>query len=331
MPVSRTNRREFIAGLGGAAAWPLVARGQQPKKVYRIGFLANDPTIPTTSAGQAFLAGLRESGFVEGDNIVIERRFAEGMADRYPKLIAELIELNPDVLITSAIPATMAAKRATNSIPIVMLNVADPLKEGIIANLAHPSGNVTGLAQSATMEIMTKRIQLLKDAMPSVSKVGVLVSPQDIQQEEVELLESAAHDLHIDVQFLTAQTAEGISRAFSQLSQQRPDAIFVLNGAAALTHRKLITDLAATSGLPVISGFREVTDAGGLLSYGADRTDLFRRAATYVAKILNGAKPGDLPVEQPAKYELVINLRTVKSLKLEIPPGLLARADEVIE
>jgi putative tryptophan/tyrosine transport system substrate-binding protein len=138
----RTNRRAFIAGLGGAAAWPLVARGQQPKKVYRIGFLANDPTIPTTSAGQAFLAGLRESGFVEGDNIVIERRFAEGMANRYPKLIAELIELNPDVLITSAIPATMAAKRATNSIPIVMLNVADPLKEGIIANLAHPSGNV---------------------------------------------------------------------------------------------------------------------------------------------------------------------------------------------
>ncbi len=325
------KRRAFIAGLGSAMAWPVVARAQQPKKVYRIGFLANDPTIPTTSAGQAFLAGLREGGFVEGDNIVIERRFAEGMVDRYPKLIAELIGLNPDALVTSAIPATMAAKRATNSIPIVMLNVADPVQEGIVANLAHPSGNVTGLAQSATMEIMTKRIQLLKDAMPSVSKVGVLVSPQDTQQEEVELLEIAAHDLHIELLFLTAQTADGISRAFSQLSQKRSDAVFVVNGAAALTHRKLITDLADTTGLPVISGFREVTDAGGLLSYGADRTDLFRRAATYVAKILRGAKPGDLPVEQPAKYELIINLKTAKALGLEIPPSLLARADEVIE
>ena len=214
---SDMQRRDFFGVLGGAVAWPVLARAQQTKKVYRIGFLANDPTIPTSSAGQAFLTGLRESGFVEGENVVIERRFAEGRADRYFELIAELIRLDPDALVASATPATMAAKQATNAIPIVMFNVTDPLREEIVANLARPGGNVTGLAQAATVEIATKRLQLLKDAMPGVSRVAVLASPGDTSQEEVQFLEVAAHDLHIGLQFLPIQSANDISHAFSQL------------------------------------------------------------------------------------------------------------------
>jgi putative ABC transport system substrate-binding protein len=324
------RRREFIGVLGGAAAWPVVAWAQQAAKVYRIGFLANDPTIPMTPPGRAFVDGLRENGFVEGKNIIIERGFAEGRLDRFSDLAMDIVRLGADVMVTSSSGATLAAKQATASIPIVMLNVADPLSEGVVADLAHPDGNVTGLAQTASAEITGKRLQLLKDAVPGVSRVAVLVFPGTEKTEE-RLLELAAQSLQIELHAVAVHSASEISDAFAELNRKRPDALFVTNGPLGIVYRKLIVDRAAESRLPTISGFRETTEAGGLMSYGADRSDLFRRAAIYVAKILKGAKPGDLPVEQPTKYELVINLKSARTLNLEIPRSLLLLADEVIE
>jgi putative tryptophan/tyrosine transport system substrate-binding protein len=324
------RRREFIGVLGGAAAWPMVAHAQQAAKVYRIGFLANDPTIPMTPPGRAFVDGLREKGFVEGENIIIERRFAEGRLDRLSDLAIEIVRLGVDVMVTSSSEATLAAKHATTSIPIVMLNVADPLSEGVVADLAHPDGNVTGLAQTASAEIAGKRLQLLKNAVPGVSRVAVLVSPSTEKTEE-RFLELAAQSLQIELHAVSVHSASEISDALAELNRNRPDALFVTNSALGIIYRKLIVDRAAESRLPTISGFRETTEAGGLMSYGADRSDLFRRAAIYVEKILKGAKPGDLPVEQPTKYELVVNLKTARRLNLEIPRTLLLLADEVIE
>jgi putative tryptophan/tyrosine transport system substrate-binding protein len=325
------RRREFIGVLGGAAAMlPLAVRAQQPGKIYRIGFLANDPTIPTQPAGQAFLDGLRESGFVEGKNLAIERRFAEGRLDRYSELAAELVRLGVNVMVTSSTAATLAAKHATTSIPIVMLNVPDPIGEGIVGNLAHPEANVTGFAQGASAEISGKRLQLLKDAIPSAVRIAVLMSPDTSQREE-RFLELAAQSLHVELSLVSIHQADDIPNAFDELNRTRPDAMFVPNSGLSFTHRKPIVEHAVDSRIPAIFASREPVEIGGLLSYGADRVDVFRRAADFAGKILKGTKPGDLPVEQPTKYELVINLKTAKALNLEIPRSLLLIADEVIE
>ena len=327
------SRREFITLLGGAAAaLPLAARAQQAGKIYRIGFLANDPAIPAQLAGQAFLDGLRESGFIEGKNIIIERRFAQGSTDRYADLVAELVRLNVDVLVTSSDAATQAAKRATTKIPIVMMNVSDPVGQGIVASLAHPEGNITGVIQDDSAEITAKRMQLLKDAVPHASLVAVLIDPDfPYAQAEWQRLEFAARSLNVNLRQLVVRRASEFEGAFAAIARERPDVLLVTTSPLNFSYRRRIIDLATKSRLPTMSPFREYPEAGGLMSYGNVRVDRFRSAAIYVGKILKGAKPADLPLEQPTKYELVINLNTARSFNLEIPRDLLLVADQVIE
>ena len=329
------KRREFITLLGGAAAaWPLTARAQQlSDKIYRIGFLANDPAIPTQPAGQAFLDGLRQSGFIENKNIIIERRFAEGRLDRSVELVAELIRLELDVLVTSANEATLAAKRATSRIPIVMLNVSDPIGQGIVASLAHPEANITGGTQDNSAEIEAKRMQFFKDALPRAAEIAVLIANPDRPYARIQWqrLEGAANSLNVVLRRLVVRQASELEGAFTAIERDRPDGLFVSNSSLHFVNRQLIIELATKSQLPTMAAFREYPEAGGLMSYSNVRIERFRSAAIYVGKILRGAKPADLPVEQPTKYELVINLKAAKSLKLEIPRDLLLVADEVIE
>jgi putative ABC transport system substrate-binding protein len=326
------NRRAFITLLGGAAAWPRAARAQQTGKIYRIGFLANDPAIPAQPAGQAFLDGLRESGFIEDKNIIIERRFAEGSTDRYAELVADLVRLNVDVIVTSANGATLAAKRATTKIPIVMVNVSDPVGQGIVASFAHPGGNITGVIQDDSAEITAKRMQLLKDAVPHASQVAVLTDPDiPYSQAERQQLELAARSLNVKLRQLVVRRASEFEDAFAAISRERPDVLLVTISPLNFPYRRRIIELATKSRLPTMSPYREYPEAGGLMSYGNVRLDRFRHAAIYVGKILKGAKPADLPVEQPTKYELIINLKTARLLNLEIPRDLLLVADEVIE
>jgi len=327
------RRREFITLLGGAATWPIAARAQQQRgKIHRIGFLANTPTIPTHPAGQAFLDGLREGGFAEGQNIIIERRFAEGRLDQYAELMAELLRLKVDVIVTSANGATLAAKRATTTIPVVMLNVADPVAQGIVASLAHPGGNITGVIQDDSADVSARRLQLLKDAIPRISRVAVLTNLDEAYSRfEWKALEAAAQSLSIALQAITARQVGDFEEAFNRASRERPDALFVGASSVNFPNGRFIMELAGMSRLPVMSPFREITEAGGLMSYGSVRVERFRRAGVYVSKILKGAKPADLPVEQISKYELVINIQTARSLDLEIPRALLLIADEVIE
>jgi putative ABC transport system substrate-binding protein len=329
------RRREFITLLGGAVALPLAARAQQPApgKIYRIGFLANDPAIPMQPAGQAFLDGLRESGFIEGKNIIIERRFAEGRLDRYVDLVTELIGLQVDVLVTSANEATLAAKRANTNIPLVMLNVSDPIGQGIVTSLARPGGNITGGIQDDSAEIEAKRMQLFKDAVPLAAEVGVLIGDPDlpytwVQRQQLEL---AGRSLNVVLRPFAVRQAAELESAFAAMGRNRLDGLFLTGSELNFVNRRLIIELAAKSRLPTMSGYREYPEDGGLMSYGSVRAERFRSAALYVGKILKGAKPADLPVEQPTKYELVINLKTARLLNLEISRDLLLVADEVIE
>ena len=327
------RRRDFIKVVtGSAAAWPIAARAQQANKIYRIGFLANDPAIPTQPAGQAFLDGLRESGFIEGKNVIIDRLFAQGRLDQYAKLVAELVQHGPDVLVTSSNEATLAAKRSVTTIPIVMMNISDPIGQGIIASLARPGGNITGVIQDDTTEISAKRMQLLKDAVPRATKVAVLFNPDEpYDRSQWQQLEPAARSLNLTLQQLAVRRPSEFEDAFSAIGSDRPDAILTTSDSLSFPNRGIIIDLALKNRLPVMAAFREFTEIGGLISYGSVRVDRFRRAALYVGKILKGAKPADLPVEQPSKYELVINLKTARSLDLEIHHDLLLIADEVVE
>src|SRR5262245_20185496 len=327
------RRREFITLLGGAAAIPVAARAQQPEKISRVAFLANDPNIPAQPAGRAFLDGLRESGFIEGKNVIIERRFAEGRIEQYAALVSELINWGPDVIVTGANDATLAAKRATSQIPIVMMNVYDPVGQGLVPSLARPGGNITGVVQDESAEIAARRLQFLKDAVPNISRVIVLIN-MDVPYATVEwkALERASQSLRLALQAIAVHRVSDYADAFDNMTKERPDAVFIpISAPLHFTNRRLIVELAAKRRLPTISNFREATEVGGLMSYGSVRTDRFRRAGTYVGKVLKGAKPDDLPIEQPTKFELVINLKTARSLGLEIPRELLVVADEVIE
>jgi putative ABC transport system substrate-binding protein len=326
------KRREFMTALGGATVWPLAVRAQQAGKIYRIGFLGNDPTIPTQVAGKAFVEGLRDNGFVEGKNIVIERRFAEASRDRALELAAELVRLDVDVIATSSVAVVAAARQGTLKIPIVMLNIFDPVGQGIVASLAHPGGSITGMAGQVSPEMAGKRLALLKEAVPRISRVAMVVNPDLAQgRAEQDALERVAPTLNVALQLLQVRQAAEFNDAFATMSQDRPDAFITTYSGLNLIYRNLIAEFATNNHLPSMHTVVELVEAGGLMSYGADRADLFRRAATYVAKILNGAKPADLPIEQPTKFEFVINLKTAKALGLDIPPSLLARADEVIE
>jgi putative ABC transport system substrate-binding protein len=306
------------------------AQAQQPKKNVRIGFLgATSPTVEAARI-EAFRKGLRELGYVEGNNIAIEWRWAEGKAARLPGLAAELVRLNMDVIVTGGSTSTGAAKEVTTTIPIVAAQVNDPVGSGVVASLARPGGNITGLA-TLVPEISGKRLEMLKEVIPKLSRVVVFgdsTAPGNAQQlREVELTTGA---LKVKLQFLDVLDANDIEAAFRAASKGHAEGVMVLSASVFVSRRTQVLDLAQKSRLPAIYYRPDFVEAGGLMSYGVNDTDLYRRAATYVDKILKGAKPADLPVEQPTKFELVINLKAAKQIGLTIPPNVLARADRVI-
>jgi len=310
----------------------VAVEAQQPTKIPRIGYLGfgSPSTIPTRI--EAFRQGLRELGYVEGKNIFIEWRSAEGNADRLPSLAAELVRLKVDVIVTNGPYSTRAAKAATVTIPIVMAAVGDPVGDGIVASLARPGGNITGLS-SVVPELSGKRLELLKEIVPKLSRVAVFGSSNSPNTagslREVEL---AAGALKVKLQYLDVLSPKDIETAFRAASKGRAEAaLYLVAGGVASGHQTQIADLAIKSRLPVIYANQRAVEAGGLMSYGVTNLDLDRRAATYVDKILKGAKPADLPVEQPTKFELVINLKAAKQIGLTIPPNVLVRADRVIK
>jgi putative ABC transport system substrate-binding protein len=328
------DRRTFLAGTGAALfATPFAAEAQQAAKIARIGLLpVNVAANPHLQ--EAFLRGLRDLGYVEGRNLVIEYRNAEGKLERFPALAAELVALKVDVIVAPSTPAALAAKQATRTIPIVFASVVDPVTTGLVTSLARPGGNVTGLS-FLSPELVGKCLELLKQAVPGVSRVAALWQPGGLpERTEKDFLkeaEVAARALGVRLQFVEARGPADVDRAFSDMTRARAGALTVLPYSMFLNERRRLVDLAAKNRLPAVYGGREFVDAGGLMAYGPDLADSWRRAATYVDKILKGAKPANLPIEQPTKFELVINLKTAKALGLTIPPSLLGRADEVIQ
>jgi ABC-type uncharacterized transport system substrate-binding protein len=327
------RRRFLLISLAGALAAPVAAGAQQAAKIARIGFLSLT-LAPNPHLKEAFRQGLRDLGYVEGRNVVIEYRDAEGKLERLPALAAELVALKVDVILAGGTPQALAAKKATRTLPIVFAAAGDPVTDGLVTSHARPGGNVTGLT-SLNPQLIGKCLEQLKQAVLGVSRVAVLRHPGAFSERtEKDMLkgsEVAARALGMRLQFVDARGPDDFDRAFSEMTKARAGALTVLPSTMFLNERRRLVDLAAKNRLPTVFPFRESVDAGSLMSYGANIADNFRRAATYVDRILKGAKPGDLPVEQPTKFELVINLRAAKALGLTIPPSLLARADQVIE
>jgi putative tryptophan/tyrosine transport system substrate-binding protein len=326
--------RDLFAFLVASAALVFVqfAEAQQPKKVPRIGILSSVSPSSTREVGQveAFRQGLRELGYIEGKNIVIEYRYAEAVEERLGNLAAELVQLNVDLIFASGTTGTQAAKRATKTIPIVMTSVTDPVGAGLVASLAHPGGNVTGLSNLS--ELSGKQLELLKEAFPKVTRVAVLWDPANTANARLLAeMKVAAHGLRISLQPLEVNGPDDFQPAFSAMRKQHASALIALRNAITYTYGTRIVDLTAKSKLPAMYPDRVLVDTGGLMSYGPDFLEMFRRAAIYVDKILKGAKPADLPVEQPTKFEFVINLKTAKQLGLTISPNVLAQADRVIK
>ncbi len=324
----RTARLIVTLALGSLVA-PVAADAQQPAKVPRIGFLCamSGPSPHTVE----FQRGLRELGYVEGQNIAIEYRFTDGRVDRFADVAAELVRLNLDVIVVASTPAIHPTKEATTHIPIVMAQSDDPVGSGFVASLARPGGNITGLT-TVSAELSGKRLELLKETVPKVSRVAVLRNAANpvaaLQWKETEV---AARALGLQLQSLEVRNPKDFESAFSAMMRARADALIVLPDLMLFENRTRLADLALKSRLPVIYEEREFAEAGGLMAYGPSYNDLFRRAATYVDKILKGAKPADLPVEQPTRFGLVINLKTAKRLGLQVPRPILLRADRVIE
>jgi putative ABC transport system substrate-binding protein len=328
------DRRAFIGTLTGSLlAAPLSAEAQQQGNVRTIGFFG-----PPPSAGglvQAFQQGLRELGYVEGQNIKIEYRYTDvalrGHPDLFPRYAAELVRLKPEVIVVSVTEAALAVKQATSTIPIVTVSVPDPVASGLVASLARPGGNVTGLSRESR-DLIGKNCQLLKEAFPDIARVGVLANPTDpLKPAMVADAEEAARSLGMQLKVVEASTPTALEGAFTAMHMDKVGAVLVLGGGAFYLNRTRIADLALRHRLPSVFQNREFVEAGGLLSYAPSTTANYRRAAFFVDKILKGAKPADLPVEQPTKFELVINRKTAKALGLTIPPSLLQRADQVIE
>ena len=328
------KRREFIAALGSAAAaWPLAARAQQPAgRAYRVGWLSIRSREQTLHFIKAFEEGLRSLGYRVGENVVIEYCFADGEMERLPALAADLVRLGVDVIVTGSNPNTVAAMKATATIPIVMVASVDPVGAGFVTSLARPGGNVTGFSVDTGDEIVGKRLEFLKETLPNLSRVGILFNPDVASiRNRLASTREAARALGLMLVPVEARGLDALEQAFATMVGERAQAFVVLADAVLFDYRGQIGVAAVRNRLPAISTNREFTEAGLLLTYGIDFRDPFRRSAVVVDKIFKGAKPADLPVEQPTKFEFVINLKTAKGLGLDVPPSLLARADEVIE
>src|ERR1700732_2401536 len=330
------RRRDFIAAFAGAAVCSIGARAQQPKKVARIGFLATgsleSPEGRTTL--NAFYQGLREHGYIDGENVIVEVRAADSKIERFPALASELVGLNLDLIVASNSVAGRAVQQATTTIPIVIPVMGDPVGDGLVASLARPGGNTTGLTFLGP-QLVPKRLALLKEALPSTSQVAALWHPgaygERTMNDMMAEAEEAALILGVHLRLVAVHSPDDLDRAFSTVAGERADALLVFPSPMLFNQRKRIVDLAAEHRLPIMAMGREFVQLGGFMSYGADVIDFNRRCVAYVDKILKGAKPADLPVQQPTKFELFINLKTAKTLGIEIPPSLVARADEVIE
>src|SRR5262245_17246 len=326
------KRREFITLLSGtAAAWPLAARAQQPAMPV-IGFLDSRPSDAMSDRLRAFRQGLKDTGYVEGENLAIIYRFAENQIDRLPVLAAELVHRQVAVIVTTVGTATFAAKAATTTIPIVFLVGDDPVRLGLVASLARPGGNLTGL-NLFTAELTAKRLELLHELVPRAARVAVLVNPADVTITESTLrdAEVAARTARLQIKVLNANTSDDINSAFDNMARERPDALFVATSPFFIGRRIQLVQLAAFHRLPATYSLREMAESGGLMSYGANVADAYRQVGVYTGRILKGTKPADLPVVQSAKFELVINHQTARMLGLAVPPTLLSTADEVIE
>ena len=327
------QRRTFVGTIGRALlAWPLAVGAQQARGLPRIGYLVVNRAEVTQRHVAAFRQGMRERGWVEGQNFLFEIRYADGQVDRLPALVDELIRLKVDIIVATSSATTWAARKATTTLPIVMGISADAVGEGLVTNLAHPGGNITGMTYLVGPEIAGKHLELLKTLVPAASRVAVLANP--INRSHASLtreLKAAAGALGVQIQVFDAQSADEINASFAAMPTERVSALLVLTDSVFVGHHVRIANLAAKNRVPTMYYQREFVDAGGLISYGASLLDMYRRAAGHVDKILKGASPGDLPIEQPTTFELVINLKTAKALGLTIPQSLLLRADEVIK
>ena len=326
------SRRVFISMMaGGLLAAPLAAEAQPAGKVWRIGYLANGARTPDGGPPAALRQALVELGYVEGKTVTYAGRWAEAKRDRLPGLVAELVDLKVDLIVTLGGPAAEAAKEATSTIPIVIASTGDAVGSGLIASLARPGGNITGITDQAT-ELSAKRLEFLKEAVPKASRIAVLWNADDramtLRYREIE---RAARILRVAVQPLGVREPDDFDVAFSAMTRDRPDALFLVTDALTTLNRKRILDFAAVHRIPAMYEFGFLVRDGGLMSYGADFDDIWRRAAVYVDRILKGAKPGELPVEQPTRYYLLVNVKTAKALGLTIPASLLLRADELIQ
>jgi len=323
-------RRKFLATLGGAAAWPLAARAQQASKLPTIGFLG---AATASVAGQwfaAFVKRLHELGWMEGRNVAIEVRWAEGRSERYAEIAAEFVRLNVDVIVTVGTPASLAAKQATSVVPIVFVAASDPVGTGLVASLARPGGNVTGLSNQQA-DLAGKRVELLREVVPGLRQLAIMANVDNSASVlEMREVQTAARTIGLEVAILEVRQAEDIANGF-ELLKSRADALYVVSDPLLGSNRVRINTLALGMRLPTLHAFRDHVEAGGLMSYAANFPDLYRRSADLVDKILRGTKPGDIPVEQPTKFELVINLTTAKALGITVPSNVLALADEVIE
>jgi ABC-type uncharacterized transport system substrate-binding protein len=330
MQCDRLRRRDFISFLGGAATWPLAARAQQPGKQPIIGFLGANTAAAQRQWTDAFTQRLRELGWIEGRTVAIEYRWAEGHLERSAEIAAELVRRKVDVIVTHSAEPVLAAKQATSIIPIVFAVAADPLGSGLVASLSRPGGNATGLSVQQT-DLAGKRLEILREVLPGFRRLGIMANigaPGAVL--EMREVQAVARTVGLAVATLEIRRTADIASAIDAL-KERADVLYVVNDPLISGNRNRLAILAVGARLPTMHSFREHVEAGGLISYGANFPALFRRAAEYVDKILRGAKPGDLPVEQPTKFDLIINLIAAKALGLAIPPTLLARADEVIE
>jgi putative ABC transport system substrate-binding protein len=329
------SRRDVIAMLGGAAVasalWPHMAQGQQAAKIARVGFMGNSTASLEANLIGPFRDGLRELGYEEGRNLVIEYRWAEGDYARFPALVKELLAAKVDIIVTAGTPASLAVQRATTTTPCVMVAVGDPVGTKLVASLARPGGNLTGLS-SVAPDLEGKRLELLRDVVPALSRVAIFQNALNpFHATALKQARSAAQTLGIKLQVLDVEKTEELDSAFAAIVKERPQALHIFADRVFLHNRVRLADFATQNRLPSVTAYREVVEAGGLMSFGPSYADMHRRAAQYVHKILRGAKPGDLPVEQPVKFELFVNTKAAKAIGLTIPPTIIARADEVIE